>query len=401
MNGLPLNPDLKLKKRARVLVVEDSPTVRDFLLAILRSDPALEIAGTAATGEDAVRLVEETCPDVITMDVHMPKMNGFDATRLIMESRPTPIVMVSGTTDFADSARAFEAMESGALAVLQRPHGPGHAEHQCSAAELLRTVKLMAEVKVVKRWRHARQTAVAVQLLHGPEISPQTKYENFNQRIVSPKMQLQMVGIGASTGGPPAIQKILSLLPRDFAAPVLIVQHMAEGFTQGLADWLAQSSSLPVLVPSAGQKVINGHVYIAPEAVHMGVDPGGRIELRMTAPEHGLRPAVSYLFRSIAEVYGAAAAGVLLSGMGTDGAQELKMMRQRGAVTLVQNCETSVVYGMPGEAVKLDGASYVLSPEKIAGVLRLLVEQAGEEVEACDGEMSVTPSDDLAQWKRK
>src|SRR5262245_34692681 len=142
----------------RVLVVEDSPTVRDLLLHILSSDPAIEIAGTAETGEEALEAVKTLRPDVITMDVHMPRMNGFDATRRIMETRPTPIVIVSGTTDVGDRNKAFRAIEAGALALLQKPFGLGHPDYEYNAAELLRNVKLMSEVRVVRRWPRLRPT---------------------------------------------------------------------------------------------------------------------------------------------------------------------------------------------------------------------------------------------------
>src|SRR5260221_6984550 len=144
----------------RVLVVEDSPTVREFLLQILCSDPAIEVIATAETGEEALEAVERFRPDIITMDIHMPKMNGFDATRQIMETHPTPIVIVSGAADVTDTAKAFRAIESGALAVLRKPSGVSHPEHRHSAAELVRTVKLMSEVKVVRRWPRYRQAEV-------------------------------------------------------------------------------------------------------------------------------------------------------------------------------------------------------------------------------------------------
>lgn len=351
----------------RVLVVEDSPTVREFLLHILRSDPEIEVVGTAETGEQALEAVERTRPDVITMDVHMPKMNGIDATRRIMESHPTPIVIVSGTVDMADSAKAFRAIEAGALAVLQRPHGIGHPAHDKTAAELVRTVKLMSEVKVIRRWPRSRPVEISLDAPASAEFRRQPT-----------QTQVKLVAVGASTGGPPVLQTILASLPRDFSVPVLIVQHIAPGFTQGFADWLAQSSSLPMKMPVHGQMVLPGHVYVAPDGFHMAVGPQGRIQINTDEPENGLRPSVSHLFRSVARSYGPKAVGVLLTGMGKDGAWELKLMKEQGAVTIAQDKDSSVVHGMPGEAIKMGGATYVLPPEKIRMALTSLVSANGQ-----------------------
>ena len=350
----------------RVLVVEDSLTVREFLLQILRSDPEIEIVGTAETGEEALEAVGLTRPDVITMDVHMPKMNGFDATRRIMESHPTPIVIVSGTADITDTTKAFRAIEAGALAVLQRPHGMGHRAHEKTVAELIRTVKLMSEVKVIRRWPRSRPVEIP------SDVSACTEF-----RRKAAQTQVSLVAVGASTGGPPVLQTILAALPRDFPVPILLVQHIAPGFTQGFADWLAQSSSLPVQVPVHGQPILPGHVYVAPDGFHMAVGPQGQVHLSTENPENGLRPSVSHLFRSVAHAYGPRAVGVLLTGMGKDGAAELRLMKEQGAVTIVQDKETSVVHGMPGEAIRVGGATYVLPPEKIRMALTNLASGTG------------------------
>jgi two-component system chemotaxis response regulator CheB len=363
----------------RVLVVEDSPTVRELLIQILCSDPAIEIVGTAETGEEALEAVGRTRPDIITMDVHMPRMNGFDATRRIMETHPTPIVIVSGAADATDTAKAFRAIESGALAVLRKPAGAGHPEHEQSTAELVSTVKLMSEVKVVRRWPRCRQTeAVPLAPLCG-EI-----------RLQATQSQARIVAIGASTGGPPVLQTILAALPRNFPMPVLIVQHIAAGFTQGLVEWLAQSSSLPVHVPIDGQSVLSGNVYVAPDGLHMAVGADGHVQLRSDEPENGLRPSVACLFRSVAKTYGSSAVGVLLTGMGKDGAWELKLMKDQGAVTIAQDRETSVVHGMPGEAIRLGGATYVLSPEKILLALTSLTTVGNNEGAVANRQDSVS-----------
>jgi two-component system chemotaxis response regulator CheB len=352
----------------RVLVVEDSSTVRELLLGILSSDPAIEVVGTAQTGEEAVEAVERLRPDVVTMDVHMPKMNGFDATRRIMETYPTPIVIVSAA-DATDTAKALQAIESGALAILQKPSGLGHPEHEHHSADLLRTVKMMSEVKVVRRWPRLRPTETL-------PATPACTELQFQPAQTS----MRLVAIGASTGGPPALQTILAGLPKDFPVPVLIVQHIAEGFTHYFVEWLAQSSKLPLHLPTHGQRVSPGHVYVAPDGLHMAITADGRIQLIAAEVENGLRPSVSYLFRSVAKAYGSGAVGVLLTGMGRDGACELKSMKEKGALTIVQDRDTSAVYGMPGEAVRLGGASYILSPEKIYRLLaNLAAHHAGYE----------------------
>src|SRR5258706_2128992 len=215
----------------RVLVVEDSATVRELLLHILRSDPEIEVVGTAETGEEALETVRRTRPDIITMDVHMPKMNGFDATRHIMESHPTPIVIVSGTVDMADAAKAFKAIESGALAVLQRPHGMGHPAHQETAAELMRTVKLMSEVKVIRRWPRSRPIEIAT------DAAPSSEF-----RRQSSQSQIRLVAVGASTGVRPLLLAILEGPPPDFCGSVLLVPHISPRVTPRVAHLLAPSS---------------------------------------------------------------------------------------------------------------------------------------------------------------
>jgi two-component system, chemotaxis family, protein-glutamate methylesterase/glutaminase len=343
----------------KVLVVEDSAVVREFLVHLLGSDPDIQVIGTASNGEEALAAVQHKKPDVITMDIHMPKIDGFEATRRIMETRPTPIVIVSGSSSLQEVATTFRAIEAGALAAVSRPQGIGHPRHETSAKEMVQTVKLMSEVKVVRRWPRLNSTPV---VLPTPQM-----------QVRRAPAEIQVVAIGASTGGPLVLQAILSGLPKDLPVPVLIVQHMAPGFVQGFAEWLAQSSGFPVHIPTDGEYPLPGHAYVAPDGVHMGVGTGGRVILSADEPESGLRPSVSHLFRCVAQVFGRQAVGILLTGMGRDGAEELKLMKDGGAVTIAQDKESSVVHGMPGEAIKLDAATYVLPVEKIAAALTGLV----------------------------
>jgi len=342
----------------KVLVVEDSPVVREFLVHILGTDPGLQVIGTANDGEQAIEAVARQRPDVITMDIHMPKLDGLEATRRIMETHPTPIVIVSGSTDPREVSTMFRAMEAGAVAVLRRPAGMGHPDHEASAAELVQTVKLMSEVKVIRRWPKAGRQ---------PELARPTQANS-----APVQARVKVIAMGASTGGPPVLQTILAALPKDFPLPVLIVQHMATGFTQGFVQWLAQTSSLPVHLATHEEPVCPGHVYVAPDEFQMGLERGGKIVLTKDEPENGLRPSVSYLLRSVAEVYGRDAVAGLLTGMGRDGAEELKLLKEIGAVTFAQDKDSSVVHGMPGAAIKLDAATLVLPAEKIAATLASL-----------------------------
>lgn len=352
----------------KVLVVEDSPVVREFLVHILNSDPKIQVIDTASDGEEALKVVEEKKPDVITMDINMPRMDGYETTRRIMELHPTPIVIVSGNWDTKEVATAFRAIEAGALTGVQRPTGIGHPEHAATVKELLETVKLMSEVKVVRRWSRLQRQRP------GPSILPSAEFE-----FKPMSSEVRLVAMGASTGGPNVLQKILSGLPKNFLSPLLIVQHMATGFVQGFVEWISQTSGFPVRIAIHGELALPGHAYVAPDGLHMGIGPGNRIALSHGEPENGLRPSVSYLFRSVMKTYGKQAIGILLTGMGRDGAEELKLMKDSGALTIAQDKKSSVVHGMPGEAIGLGGATYVLPADRIAAALTHLVDRMGKE----------------------
>jgi two-component system, chemotaxis family, protein-glutamate methylesterase/glutaminase len=332
----------------RVLVVEDSSVARDLLVHILESDPEIVVAGTAPNGRRAVEAVEELRPSVVTMDIIMPEMDGLEATRRIMEKNPLPIIIVSGTVNRQEVSTAFKALEAGAVAAIPRPAGPGSPEFQSAARELLRTVKAMAEVRVVRRWPKPQAAALPV--------------------FTPPEPPL-LVAIGASTGGPEALHRILSALPADFPLPILIVQHMAAGFLSGLCEWLDRSCPLPVAIAREGEPVLGGRVYIAPDNAHLGLSAQRRVRLSDAPPEKGLRPAVDFLFRSVRAACGQRAIAVLLTGMGADGVKEMKALKEIGAMTIAQDEASSVIYGMPGEAMRANAARQQLSPSQISDML--------------------------------
>jgi two-component system, chemotaxis family, protein-glutamate methylesterase/glutaminase len=253
---------------------------------------------------------------------------------------------------------AMHALEAGALAVLKKPRGPNDADSDKDAASIITSVKLMSEVRVVRRWN--RVPAVQ-ETVTGPALAAPPFAITGRDPVI--------VAIGASTGGPPAVFQLLSGLSTAFPLPILLVQHISAGFTAGFVEWLAAASGLPVHVTRGGEIPLPGHVYVASEDHHLKVGPRGELEMSQDAPLNGLRPSVGVLFRSVAERFGPRAIGVLLTGMGRDGAEELKLMADRGALTVAQDEESSVVFGMPGEAIKLGAARYILPPRGIAGLL--------------------------------
>ena len=338
-----------------VLIVEDSPVIAESLAAVLRSDPAIRVVGIAADAETAVQAARRLRPSVITMDIHLPSINGFEATRRIMETCPTPIVIVSGSLGASDGPDKLHAVAVGAVATVAPPRpidDPAYAE---SARQLVETIKLMSEVRVVRRWPRAIAAAVPVPV-------PADRAAWSAQRV-------RAIAIGASTGGPLVLQSLLAALPPNLSAPVLIVQHMTPGFVESFVDWLAQSSGFPVHVAGHGQALLPGHAYVAPDGRHMGVQHGGRIVLSDAPPENGMRPAVSFLFRSLAATLAPHVVAVMLTGMGRDGVDELKRLKEAGALTIAQDENSSVVFGMPGQAVEAGAVSHVLPPDAIAGLL--------------------------------
>lgn len=340
----------------RVLIVDDSASVRELLRHIISSAYDLEVVGAVPDGKAALEAVNRLRPDVVTMDINMPHMDGFEATRSIMENAPVPIVVVTASTNPNEVTVSFRALEAGALTVIAKPFGPGHHSYETDAKHLVETVRLMAEVPVVRR-RRPPSVMSPEQRSHGGE-------------------RHRAVFIGASTGGPPVLQNILHSLHKPFPLPILVVQHIAEGFLPGLVDWLATTCAMPVRIAVQGEVPAAGTVCFAPDNARMVVREDRSISL---LPPDGkvITPSVSDLFASAARVYGMDAIGVLLTGMGKDGAAELRQMRMQGGFTLAQDRESSIVYGMPGEAARLDAAEVIGTPATIASRLNQVASTLG------------------------
>ncbi|MBX7057844.1 MAG: response regulator [Leptospirales bacterium] len=345
-----------MNRKTKVMIVDDSATARALLELIFSSDPDFEVAGAAASGAEALAAIERIQPDLVTMDLHMPEMDGRETTRRLMQERPTPILMVSATTTAKDARHGLGALEAGALAFLQRPQGPGDPTFQSSAGEIRRLARLLSEVPVVRR-----RPALA---------AGATTPHRSSHRI-------RVLGIGGSTGAPMPLRTILGAIPAEAAYSIVVVQHISAGFQQGLIDWLASATRLEVREAKDKERLDVGVVYFPPENWHIGFHADQSIELSQAAPEHHARPSVSYLFRGLATTFGAASGGVLLSGMGEDGAAELLDIRRAGGLSIAQSEESCILHGMPGAAQHMDAAEFLLSPTDTGELLASLAAQGG------------------------
>jgi two-component system chemotaxis response regulator CheB len=331
----------------RVVIADDMSASLAILEGVFRLEPGFEIAGRAKDGKQAVELTRSLRPDLVTMDIEMPVMNGFEATLQIMTDCPTPILIVSGQ-DVSSVSFALNAMKAGALAVVPKPPAPGTPEFDAQARHLLTMARAMAGVKLLPRVEAPQPAA--------PGAAARTR------------SRARVIAIAASTGGPPALSRILSELPADFRAPLLVVQHIAQGFADGLATWLGAASRLRVKVAEDGEPLLAGTVYLAPDGRHLGVS-GDRVELADAPPIEGFKPSGSHLFESVARSFGPAALGLILTGMGKDGVRGLAALRAAGGTVVAQDEQSSVIYGMNGEAVlggltdevlPLDALAYLL-----------------------------------------
>lgn len=364
----------------RCLVADDSRVFRAILRAILARASEVEIVGEAADGHEAVAKVLELRPDVVTMDVRMPGKDGLAAIEEIMRLAPTPVIVVSAEAGPENQEVSFRALQLGAVEVLGKPRSEARGGRFERDAEAIRdAVRAVAGLRLVTRHpRLAGRAAFAVQPRRfdasaAPERTP------WPPLSLGAGAKPRVVGIAASTGGPAALARILGRLPRGYSLPILVVQHIAQGFEAGLAHWLAGETPLAVRLARQGEPIEPGTVYVAPDGLHLGA-AAERIQLSDGAPVRGFRPSGTRLFESLAMSYGGAGAGVVLSGMGDDGAEGLKLLRDQGGYTAAQGPLSSVVFGMPRAAIERGAASVTLELEDIAGALVKLARgpRAGE-----------------------
>lgn len=341
----------------RVLVVDDSLVVRQVLKRMLESDPDVRVVGMAAEGGEAVELTAQLKPDVVTMDLVMPGMDGMEATERIMAAHPTPVLFFSSYFGREGMYSCVDAIAAGALDVVEKPTLVPDGQWDALAGQLVEKVKALVHVPVIThihgaraRTRHGASTRAGAA---GPAVA-------------------DVVAIGVSSGGPRVLDELLSALPPTYALSVLVVQHMTEGFMPGLVGWLQKRCPLPVKIAEEGDAILPQRILFAPDHAHVIVSPSGRVHLSESGPVNGHRPSVDVAFKSLAKVYGARVAGILLTGMGADGAAGLLAIREAGGVTMVQNEESCVVFGMPRTAIELGAVQHVLPLAGLAESLKAL-----------------------------
>jgi two-component system chemotaxis response regulator CheB len=352
-------------RKIRVMIIEDSDVVRMLLEEIISRDSRLEVAASVSSAEEGLRLLNKVAPDVISLDIRLPGMNGFQATKRIMSERPTPIVVVSASVEKEDLKISINALKAGALTIVEKPVGTTRANFQEMADQLCTQLAIMSTVKVIRQRRPPSPAPVA-----RPSSPP--AYQ------IHKNGAFGMLGIAASTGGPNALEKLLNGLPADFPLPILLVQHITPSFLPGFAAWLDDVCPFSVAVAREGAILGTGKVYVAPAESHLKVR-AGRIRLDLSPPVSSQRPSGTVLFESLAREFGSGAIGVLLTGMGDDGAKGLSELRTAGGYTIVEDESTAVVYGMPQAAVRLGAACESLPLHEIAARILDLIEDSGQE----------------------
>lgn len=371
----------------KILIAEDSPTVTMILQKIFAADDECQVIGTAKNGKEAVDKVKLLRPDIVTMDIRMPVMDGFEATKQIMTFHPTPILVISASVGKDDLNIAFNAIRAGALDIVEKPKGNLAMDYEYIGRDLIKKVKILSGVKVFHhvsgkaiRARADSKLASSGDLPVTPASNkfgiktPSTRELLAADKRLYPKAKTsskppELVAIASSTGGPSALLKILKNLPDTFQIPIVIVQHICEGFGQGFVDWLNKECNLNVKTAERGEVLTQGNIYVAPDGFHLLIDPGKVVRLSKSMPINGLRPCATLMMETAAKVYGGATIGVILTGMGRDGADGMKAIKDAGGLTIAQSPETCVVFGMPKEAIELGVVDKILPIERIANDL--------------------------------
>ena len=351
--------------KVRVLIVDDSAFMRKVLEAIFNADPQFQVAGHAKDGREAVALAESLKPDVITMDINMPHMDGLQATAQIMTTNPRPIVVVSSESRDG-AASTLKALELGAIEFIAKPSGAIDLDMQSIREDLLRKVKMAAKVRVVRTASRLAATLQSLTPAASNSTPRSTPVVNHASSSAPADTRFPVVVLAASTGGPATVMRLAPGFTKDFPAAVILVQHMPAAFTTQFAAQLAEFTEIRVKEAESGETIQPGNLYICPGAQHLRVNPLGRMQLDSVAGRiSGYLPNIDVTMESVAAYGGALSIGVVLTGMGADGAQGARAIKKAGGHVIAQDEATSVIFGMPAEAIKLQAVDQVLGLDDI------------------------------------
>ena len=340
----------------KVLLVEDSLIALELLQRLLRSSPEVEVVGAARNGQEALELIPKVNPKVICTDLHMSPIDGLELTKQVMEKFPCPILVISNSVQEDDTKNIFGLLKAGAVDIFPKPTSGDYTEYKQVKDRLIAKIKMLSQVTVKARSNQTESTS--------------------NIATTNPQASatLKAIAIGASTGGPQAIHKIITALPANFSVPIICAQHIGEGFLVGLISWLKDDSQLTIKVAQIGETPAPKTVYFAPERAHLEFDAQGKFIYSNFTASTGTCPSIDALFRSVARVYGSSSASILLTGMGTDGVAGIEAIKAAGGLTIAQDEQSCLVFGMSKLAISTGAVAQVLSLSEIAP---LLVEKIG------------------------
>jgi two-component system chemotaxis response regulator CheB len=349
----------QLKKTVRVMLIDDSPVVLHILKKLLVNSPAIEVVGVFTDGFEALASISTLKPDVVCTDFHMPKINGLELIMQIMETDPKPILVISSAVQAeGDENTIFALLEAGAVDVFPKPLVQTEEEFRKTGDRLIKKIILLSGVYTFRRKRKDRPAG--------------DTFEQVQQKEFNPGKSFKIIGVGASTGGPQVLTELFDFFSIPQQLPVVCVQHISEGFIAGFVEWFDRTTSLKVGFATEGALPEPGNIYFPPEDTHLKFDKSGRFRFSKSPNINGHRPSVDETFNSLAESYGSGTLAILLTGMGSDGAQGLLNIKKAGGFTVTQSEKSCVVYGMPKIADDLGASDLSLSPLEIKRLLNNL-----------------------------
>lgn len=337
-----------MTEKVKIILVEDSAIVQLMLKRILEKSNEIEVLGTANNGKEGLALAQKLNPDVICTDLMMPVMDGLEFTKQIMAVFPKPILVISASLQGNDETNVFSLLQAGAVDVFPKPSGGEEKDYESISKRLVSKIKVLKSVPVYKKVNKD---------LSGTASFP---------AIPISRSKLEYLVIGASTGGPKAIQTILSVLPKDFPIPIICVQHISDGFIDSMVNWLASNTKLKVKIMQEGEKALKGVVYFPQNMKHLVINKDGTLSISKEISSNGHTPSVNVTFKSFAQYFGPKTLAVLLTGMGDDGASGLLSIKHLGGRTIGEDQSTCVVYGMPKVAKEIGATEFVLPLDKIS-----------------------------------